>query len=253
MLEGVGVAFDGRGSDPHWVLRDVDLTIGPGDFTTILGPSGSGKTTILRLIAGQLEPSEGSVSFGEVPVGGPGPDRVMVFQSSDDALFQWLTARQNVEFGLRAGRMARSESRKQATAALSLVGLAGHETKLPGQLSGGMKQRLQIARALAVKPQMLLMDEPLAALDAQSRRILQREIVRIWQDARPTIVYVTHDIREALVLGQRIALVSRGPAASIRMVVEHDAPYPRDEYDTSFVALQRHLDDALSSEVGEEL
>ncbi len=253
VLDKVGIAFGERGRDPRWVLRNVSLEIRPGEITAVLGPSGSGKTTILRLIAGQLSASEGVVSFGGAPVSGPGPDRVMVFQSSDDALFQWLTVRQNAEFGLKAAGVDRAEARARARAVLTLVGLAGHESKLPGQLSGGMKQRLQIARALAVRPEVLVMDEPLAALDAQSRRILQRELVQIWQETRPTIIYVTHDIREALVLGQRIAVVSSGPAASIRTLVEHDVPYPRDEFDPHFVELHRHLDRVLSEEVGEQL
>jgi NitT/TauT family transport system ATP-binding protein len=252
-LEGLGFAYDDPGGEPHWILKDVNLEIKSGEFTTIVGPSGSGKTTILRLVAGLLHPTEGRVSFDGQAVVGPGPDRVMVFQSSEVALFEWLTARKNVEFGLRATRTPRAASRARAEAALALVGLSGHEGKLPGELSGGMKQRLQIARAIAVQPEVLVMDEPLASLDAQTRRILLRELIHIWRETGATMVYVTHDIREALILGQRIAVVSRGPAAHIRRQIDYEAPYPRDEFAPEFIARYRQLDAALSEEVGEAL
>lgn len=251
-LERVGKQFqDGRGH-LTWVLRDFCLDVRMGEFVTIVGPSGSGKTTLLRLAAGILQPSEGAVTFAGQPVRGPGPERVMVFQSSEAALFEWLTARQNVEFGLRAMGVGRKPREARATAALHLVGLGDHAGKFPHELSGGMQQRLQIARALAVEPKLLLMDEPLAALDAQTRRILLRELVRIWQTARTTFLYVTHDIREAVLLGQRIIVVSRAPARVLQ-VLECPLPYPRDEFGQTFVELFRKVDRAISEEVGTEL
>lgn len=251
-LEAVGKRFrDGQGH-LAWVLRDLSLSVGSGEFVTIVGPSGSGKTTILRLVAGILAPSEGKVAFAGHLVGGPGPDRVMVFQSSEAALFEWLTARENVEFGLRAMGLGRGPRRSRADGTLELVGLLAHAGKFPGELSGGMQQRLQIARALAVEPKLLLMDEPLASLDAQTRRILLRELVRIWESTRTTFIYVTHDIREAVLLGQRILVVSRSPAR-VKRVLECSLPYPRDEFGPRFIELYREVDRLVSEEVGGEL
>ncbi len=256
-LTDVGKCFPqrgrARGTLPQWTVRHVNLDVMRGEFLIVVGPSGSGKTTLLRMLAGILEPTEGTVVFDGRRVVGPSYERVMVFQSSEIALFEWLTVVQNVEFGLRAMKCPSRQRAERTQEALALVGLQGHDRKLPGELSGGMQQRLQIARALAVRPALLLMDEPLAALDAQTRRILLRELVRIWQETQTTFVYVTHDIREAVLLGGRIAVVSRGPSAVVKLVVANKLPYPRDEFDDEFIALYRRIDEEVSMEVGQDL
>lgn len=252
-MKGIGKAFPTSSGRPAWVVRDISLSVQEGEFLTIVGPSGSGKTTLLRLIAGIMMPSEGTVEFEGRPIGRPGSDRVMVFQSSEAALFEWLTVKQNVEFGLRSLGMPRGPRALRSTAVLDLVGLSPHAKKFPSQLSGGMQQRLQIARAIAVQPKLLLMDEPLAALDAQTRRILLKELVRLWKETQSTFIYVTHDIREAVLLGGRIVVVSSGPSACIRTVLVNESPYPRDEFGQDFMALFRAIDDQLAAEVGEQL
>jgi NitT/TauT family transport system ATP-binding protein len=222
----------------HRVLHDVDLAVEAGEFVILLGPSGCGKSTLLNLIAGFLKPSSGVLTVGGEPIQGTGPDRAMVFQNADAALFPWLTVEENVEFGLKMRRIPGDERRKVARRFLDLVGLTGHETKYPGALSGGMKQRVQLARVLAVNPDILLMDEPFGALDALTRRLMQKELVRIWQETRKTIVFVTHDITEAVLLGQRIVLLSVGPDS--RVVDEHRVPlpFPRDTGSAAFAILQ---------------
>ncbi|MHB8322841.1 MAG: ABC transporter ATP-binding protein [Candidatus Dormibacteria bacterium] len=252
-VRDLGKCFPARGAEPSWILRHVSLDVRRGEFLTVVGPSGSGKTSILRMLAGIMFPNEGTVSFEGAVVKGPSQHRVMVFQSSEAALFEWLTARENVAFGLRATRCPAAEREARTQQVLGLVGLSGHERKFPSELSGGMQQRLQIARAIAVQPTMLLMDEPLAALDAQTRRILLRELVTIWQQTQTTFVYVTHDIREAVLLGERIAVVSRGPAAAVKRVIVNRSPYPRDEFDPGFVRLYQEIDRDLAGEVGEDL
>lgn len=247
----LGKAFPNLQGGLDWIVRDINLDVQPGEFLTIVGPSGSGKTTILRMIAGIMEPSEGRVMFNGKNITGPSPERMMVFQSSEESLFEWLTVSQNVKFGPRMLRYPAASREAMVQESIELVGLAGHVNKLPGQLSGGMRQRLQIARALAVEPKMLVMDEPLAAVDAQTRRILLRELVRIWQKTSATIIYVTHDLREALQLGQRVVVISRGPSAKVKLILPNKDPYPRDEFSASFIDLYRQLDKMLSEEVGE--
>ncbi len=251
-LKNVGKQYSAIKTESVWVVRHVTLDVEPGEFITVIGPSGSGKTTLLRMIAGIVTPNEGEVLYDGIRVAGPGPDRIMVFQSSEDSLFEWLTVLGNVEFGPQAAKLSKDSRLQVARSAIALVGLEGHEYKFPHQLSGGMKQRLQIARALALRPQLLVMDEPLASLDAQTRRILLREFTRIWSQISATIVYVTHDIREAVLLGQRIVVISRGPAATIRAIYPNPVPYPRDEFHPAFIELYRTLDKSLADEVGEQ-
>lgn len=235
------------GSDE--IIHDVSFEVGAGEFFVLLGPSGCGKSTLLRMLAGIVPMSAGEMLQDGTPITKPSRDRGMVFQSVDVPLFEWLTVRQNIGFGLRIQRLSKAERAAQIESAVALVGLRGHEEKLPSQLSGGMKQRVQIARTLAVRPRVVLMDEPFAALDAQTRRILQREVVRIWSGTRTTVVYVTHDIREAILLGQRIAIMTAGPSAGIREV--HDVPlgYPRDEVDPEFARLHSAVQKAIEEEV----
>lgn len=198
-----------------WVLSGISFCIAKGRFLCILGPSGCGKSTLLDIIAGFEDPSEGYVGFDDVPIRGPGSDRIVIFQDIGNALFPWLTVRENVEFGLRAARLPAEERRRRSNDAIDLVKLKGHEAKFPSELSGGMKQRAQIARGLVVEPDILLMDEPFAALDAFTRRSLQLEFRSLWARTGKTIVFITHDIAEALTLGTDIIVLSDGPGARI--------------------------------------
>lgn len=232
------------------VLDRISFSVAAGEMFVLVGPSGCGKSTILRLIAGITQPSSGAIGTSDArAVAGPGPDRVMVFQSPETPLFDWLDVRKNVEFGLRALKLPRAVRHDLATRYLRLVGLGSHESKYPPELSGGMKQRLQIARALAVEPGLILMDEPFAALDAQTRKILQRELVTIWQATGMTCIYVTHDIREALLLGQRIAVMTAGPPGAIRAIYDNTLSYPRDELEEEFGRLYQLIDADIEAEV----
>ena len=244
----VSFAYDG-GTSGVPVLADVDLAVPDGEFLILLGPSGCGKSTLLKLIAGFDKPTTGEVKVAGKTVTGPGKDRGMVFQDLDSALFQWLTVRGNVEFGLRMNKVSDADRKRQADEALRMVNLSGHVDKLPDELSGGMKQRVQIARMLAMRPEIMLMDEPFAALDAQTRQMLQTQLVSIWSEVKRTAIYVTHDIREALNLGQRILLMSAGPRAGIKHEYEVPLAYPRDQTDPTYIDLL----DRLSKDIEEEV
>ncbi len=232
-----------------WVLHDLDLEINEGEFFVLVGPSGCGKSTLLKLVAGTHRPSDGTVRLLGREITAPGPDRAVVFQSVDSPLMDWLTAADNVAQALKFAGVPRSQRRSRAASALEQVGLTAAAHKYPDQLSGGMKQRVQIARVLAVEPTMILMDEPFAALDAQSRRFLQAELVRIWTEQRRTILYITHDVREAVMLGQRVAVMSTGPSSRIKDVFEIDLPYPRDEFDPLLLDKMRAVERSISEEV----
>jgi NitT/TauT family transport system ATP-binding protein len=200
-------------------LDDVSLDIADGTFLSLVGPSGSGKSTLLDLLGGLATPTSGEVLIDGEPVRGPGLDRGVVFQQY--ALFPWRTARANVEFGLEGGRLGKRQRAERAREYLSLVGLSGFEDRYPHELSGGMKQRVAIARSLAYDPAVLLMDEPFAALDAQTREQLQDELLRIWRRTGKTIVFVTHGIDEAVYLGQRVAVLTSRPGR-LKAVVDVD-------------------------------
>ena len=206
-------------------LDRVSLDIARGEFITLVGPSGCGKSTLLNLIAGLLMPTSGEVSVDGKAVIGPGPDRGVIFQQY--ALFPWLTAQQNVEFGLRLQNISARERAERARHYLRLVGLQDFGHALPKELSGGMKQRCAIARAYAVNPSLLLMDEPFGALDAMTRDDLNVELIRMWQASRRTVVFVTHSIAEAVFLSDRIAVLSRGPGR-IEELMQVDLPRPRE-------------------------
>lgn len=206
------------------VLQDIDLSFDRGSFVCILGPSGSGKSTVLDLIAGFERPTTGSVCYDQREIIGPGPDRVVVFQDFANALFPWLNVIEHVEFGLSKS-IPGGERRDRALAAIRLVGLTDHIEKFPSELSGGMKQRVQIARGFVVEPEMLLMDEPFGALDAITRRGLQLEIKELWSRTKKTIVFITHDISEAIMLGTDIVVLSMGPNARIKdRFTRHEIP-----------------------------
>jgi NitT/TauT family transport system ATP-binding protein len=239
-FDGATLTFPGeRGRDPVPVLRRVDLTIAAGEFVAVIGPSGCGKSTLLSLLAGYLPVSSGRVLFAGQPILGPGRERMMVFQQP--ALFPWMTAEGNVAYGLRLkANRGNGEVRDAVDQMLRLVQLDGFARHYPSDLSGGMRQRLEIARALAVNPKVLLMDEPLAALDALTRRTMQREVLRIWHETGKTIVFVTHDIDEAVIMADRIVVMAQRPTHVLE-IARVDLPRPRQRDDPRATALARHL------------
>lgn len=210
-LEGLSVAYGGTP-----VLERTELDLPAGSFTALLGPSGCGKSTVLGAVAGFVKPTGGRVTAGSAPVTGPGPDRGVVFQHY--ALFPWRTARGNVEFALKRLGLPRAERRRRALAALAEVGLAEGAEKYPAQLSGGMQQRVALARALAAEPEVLLMDEPFGALDALTRTRMQALLRELWQRRGTTVLFVTHDIDEALALAERVVVLGGAPG---RVLADH--------------------------------
>jgi NitT/TauT family transport system ATP-binding protein len=209
---------------PVVALENVSLEVRDREFVALLGPSGCGKSTLLYLVGGFLPVQAGTISIGGTPIAGPGPDRGIVFQHF--ALFPWKTVIQNVRYGLEKQGLSNEECSRRAREFISLVGLAGFETSYPSQLSGGMKQRAAIARTLAIDPGILLMDEPFGALDAQTRSLMQAELLRIWQGSRKTVIFVTHDVQEAVFLAERIAVMSARPG-HIKEIV--DAKFDRED------------------------
>jgi sulfonate transport system ATP-binding protein len=221
------------------VLSDINLTVGPGEFLCLVGASGCGKSTLLRLIGGLEKPSGGEILLEGKPVERPGLDRGMVFQES--RLFPWMTAEENVAFGCPQGSST-GEIRETVESHLRLVGLSGFEKAYPRQLSGGMQQRAAIARALVGKPRVLLLDEPFGALDALTRIQMQAEILRIWQAQKTTVVLVTHDMEEAVYLGDRVAVMSPRPG-TIQQIVPVPLSRPRDRSGPPFVKIRRKIYD----------
>jgi len=201
-------------------LQDINLEVKKGEFMVIVGPSGCGKSTLLDLLGGLTKPTSGKILIDGKSITGPNLDRGIVFQQY--ALFPWKTAQANIEFGLEAKGISKSERSERAKYYLSLVGLSGFENRYPHELSGGMKQRIAIARSLAYDPDVLLMDEPFAALDAQTRETLQSELLSIWEKTKKTIVFITHGIDEAVYLGQRVAVMTSRPG-QIKQVI--DVPF----------------------------
>jgi NitT/TauT family transport system ATP-binding protein len=209
-------------------LDNINLQVKDGEFVCLLGPSGCGKSTLLNILAGFERVSGGSVTSDGAPIREAGRERVMLFQDAGSALFPWLTVEENVRFGLRVRKVPKAQWAGIIDRYLAMVDLDRHRGKFPTQLSGGMRQRLQIARALAVEPEVLLMDEPFAALDALTRRRMHGVLLDIWQRTGKTIVFVTHDIAEAITLADRIAIMSIGPRSVITKVIEPELPRPRD-------------------------
>ena len=212
----------------YTALDGVSLTISDGEFLCLLGPSGCGKSTLLNILAGFEPATAGTVTSDGALVTGAGRERVMFFQDAGSALLPWLTVEENVRFGLRVRKVPKTEWQPIIDKNLRMTGLDTHRAKFPSELSGGMRQRLQIARALAVEPEVLLMDEPFGALDALTRRHMHSVLLDIWQRTRKTIVFVTHDIAEAISLGDRIGVMSFGPQSVITRLIDIDLPRPRD-------------------------
>ncbi len=208
-LDHVRKEFPAKSGTPFVAIENINLDIYQGEFVSIVGPSGCGKSTLLDLVAGLTKPTAGQLLLSGKPITGPGLDRGIVFQQY--ALYPWLTALENIEFGLEAKGIAKKARREQALYYLKLVGLSGFEQHYPNELSGGMKQRVAIARSLAYEPEILLMDEPFAALDAQTRETLQEELINIWKKSKSTIIFITHSIDEAIYLSQRVAILTSRP------------------------------------------
>lgn len=233
-----------------WAIKDISLDIASGELITILGPSGCGKSTLLRIVAGLETADEGVVRVAGERVDGPGADRGMVHQSY--TLFPWLTVRQNIEFGLKVRGVPAESRREISSQYLERVGLEGFADHYPKELSGGMKQRVAIARAFANDPRVLLLDEPFGALDAQTKTVMQEHLLEIWERSGKTVVFVTHDIEEAVFMADRVVVMTRRPG-TIREIVKVDIPRPRDyhvRFSRPLIELKEYLTQAIREESG---
>src|SRR6476660_1276383 len=244
-VENLNKTYISQGSQTP-ALVDINLRIEEGEFICLLGPSGCGKSTLLKIIAGLIPATSGRITISGRPVSGPGPERAVVFQ--DYALFPWMTVRDNVEFGLEARRLPVAERREVSSRLLKVVGLSDFAERFPHQLSGGMKQRVSIARALAVDPSLLLMDEPFGALDAQTRHLLQDELLRIWREYRKTVVFVTHSIEEAIYLSDLIVVMTARPGR-VKQIVMVTELRPRDMASVDMNQRQREVRAVLGEEI----
>jgi NitT/TauT family transport system ATP-binding protein len=223
------------------VLNDISLTVAEGEFVCLLGPSGCGKSTLLSTMAGFLSPTSGEITIDGEAVRGPDPRRIFVFQ--ERGVFPWLTVEGNIAFGLF--HLPAAERQQRVAHYIKMVGLEGFEKAYPPALSGGMKQRLEVARALAVNPDMLFLDEPFGALDSITRLVMRGELLRIWQAERKTIIFVTHDIDEAVQLADRVVVMSARPAI-IQQIVNIDMPHPRDISSARYLELR----DGIFQQIG---
>ncbi|MBO8159212.1 ABC transporter ATP-binding protein [Thermosyntropha sp.] len=243
-LEGVNKVFKNNGSFIH-VLKDIDFTVNSGEFFCIVGPSGCGKTTLLRSIGGYEKISGGQILIDGKKITEPGIDRVMVFQSFEQ-LFSWKTVKENIEYPLKITGVSKQKRNEYVRKYVKMMGLEGFENYYPHQLSGGMKQRTALARALALNPEILLMDEPFANLDAQTREVLQKELLKIWQELKPTIIFVTHAIDEAIILADRILVMSK--QGRIKTIIESHLERPRRPSMKGFSAMWDILYSLLGSD-----
>lgn len=225
--------------DRFTAVKDLDFSVRKNEFLVLFGPGQCGKTTVLNMIAGFLSPTHGKISMHDKEITGPGVERGMVFQSL--AIFPWLTVMGNVEYGLKMKGVSKAERREKAMHYINLVGLNGFENSFPAQISGGMKQRVGIARAYCNEPEVILMDEPFGALDAQTRYLMQDEIVRIWETEKRTIIFVTNNIEEAVYVADRIAVLRNCPT-KIKKEFTIDLPRPRSYIDSKFLELRREID-----------
>lgn len=244
-IRSVSKTFQSRRGTTH-ALKDVSFNVKAGEFVCLLGPSGCGKSTLLNIVAGLEKPTAGEVWVDQQPIHGPGRDRVLIFQEA--SLFPWLNVRDNVAFGMAANGVPRAQRLERAMHYLQMVGMDGFEKTFIHELSGGMKQRTALARALAMEPQVLLMDEPFAALDAQTREMLHDQLQEIWTETHKTILFVTHNVREALVLGDRILLWSARPGR-IKREFPVELARPRTMEDYALVDAARIILTDLRAEV----
>ena len=221
----------GKGDDAVTALEDISLEVETGEFVSVLGPSGCGKSTLLRIIDGLLNPTAGKIVINGDPVEGSGQDRGMVFQSFN--LFPWRTVRENVEFGIEVGGLSKSQRRERSNEFIEMVGLEEFTDAYPTELSGGMQQRVGLARALAIDPEILLMDEPFGALDAQTREVMQTELLKIWSQHQKTSVFITHDIEEAIFLSDRVIVLTDRPGRINEII---DVPFDRPRHDQDLKA-----------------
>ncbi len=249
VIDGVSMAYSGV-SGTFTALREVNLRIEPGEFISVIGPSGCGKTTLMNIIAGFLQPTAGRVLIDDREIHGPGPDRGVVFQQY--AVFPWLTVRENVEFGLRlrANRVPEAERKETVDRFIELVGLKDFQKSYPKELSGGMKQRVAIARSYAVNPEVLLMDEPFGALDAQTRQFMQESLLSILEKEKKTVVFITHGVEEAAFLSTRVVIMATRPGR-IREIVPVELPYPREggiKTTPEFTRIRAHIEKIVREE-----
>ena len=249
-LQGISLSYKTNDGSRLLALDDINLQVNTGEFLCIVGPSGCGKSTLLHLIAGLHSPTSGKVLVDDKTVSGPGTDRILIFQEL--GLFPWLTVGQNVEFGLKMKGISKVERREKTEYYLRLVHLGQFKDSYTHQLSGGMRQRVALARALASEPDVLLMDEPFAALDAQTRDLLHDELERIWAETGRTIIFVTHNVREAARLGDRVELLTFRPGRVKREYVI-DLPRPRHLEDVSVAQTARQILDDLREEINKSL
>ena len=242
LVKNIWKIFGDRRGNDIVAVQDLSLAVRDNEFVSLVGPSGCGKSTLLMMAAGLESISAGDILFGGAPITGPGADRGMVFQSY--TLFPWLSVAENIRFALKKSGLGRSAQDALVRDHIQLVGLTGFERAYPNQLSGGMRQRVAIARALVYKPQMLLMDEPFGALDAQTRLQMQELLLQVWQAHRTTVLFVTHDVEEALLLSDRIYVMTARPGR-IKTEIVVDLPRPRNlletESDPRFAALRRQV------------
>jgi len=250
-LRSVSKTFTTPRGGSHQALRDLDLTVEQGEFCAVVGPTGCGKSTTLTLVSGLQRPTTGEVAVDGVPVSGIGRDIGFVFQT--DAIFPWKTVLDNVLAGPRFRGTPMKQARADARDWLRRVGLAGFEDRYPHQLSGGMRKRVALAQSLINSPRILLMDEPFSALDVQTRAIMSNELLTLWELTRPAVVFVTHDLEEAIALADKVVVMTAGPGATIKSTFPIDLPRPRVvqeiRFDPHFVALYRNIWEALRSEV----
>lgn len=251
VFENVSKTYPGQGNNaqPTLAVDSLNVRIKRAEIISILGPTGCGKSTAMNMIAGFESPSTGTVLLAGAPVAGPGPDRSIVFQQA--SLFPWLTVLENITLGVKSRGMAEDVYMERARRLLAAVRLTGFEKHYPYQLSGGMQQRVQIARALISEPGVLLMDEPFGALDSQTRLMMQELVLELWQQYQPTIIFITHDVAEAVFVSDRVLLMSRRPGR-VKLAVEIPEPKPRTQdfiTSTSFVQVQSELLHALRDEV----
>lgn len=240
----------GKGNDRVLAISNMNLEVEENELTVIVGPSGCGKSTFLYMIAGFEKPSSGTILLDGEPITKPGPDRGFVFQ--EFVLYPWRTVLGNITFGLEMAKVPKEKARETAMHFVEMVGLEGFENAYPHTLSGGMKQRVGIARALAYDPEVLLMDEPFGSLDAQTRKVMQQELIRIWEGMKKTVVFVTHSVIEATYLADKIIVMTARPG-KVKGIIDVDLPRPRDYTETRYLNIRKQVLDLLEEEVEKSL